>query len=129
MFEATFDANDAATPAPADPKSVQAVVAALRALRAKECVPGGFAEKVSAAGDERPWRFQLDAVIALPGAGGAEQRATLSLFLTERLGGAQQFAGVKELDTIFALEQPFVDALWSLAYGARDPGPRTEKKD
>lgn len=129
LFEASFDANGAPTPAPADPKAVQAVLAALRALRAREFVPGGFAEKVSAAGDERPWRFQLDAAIALPGAGGAEQRATLSLFLTERLGGSQQFAGVKELDTIFALEQPFVDALWSLAYGARDPGPRTEKKE
>ena len=87
-----------------------------------------FAEKITAAGDERPWRFQLDATIALPGAGGLEQTSTSTFFLTERLGGSQQYAGSKELDAIFALEQPLVDALWSLAYGGRDPGPRTEQK-
>ena len=129
LFETTLNAAGETAPPARDPKAVQAAVAALRALRAKEFVPGGFTEKVAAAGDDRPWRFQLDAAIALAGAGGAEQRTTLTLFLTERLGGTQQFAGVKELDTVFALEQPFVDALWSLAYGARDPGPRLEKKE
>jgi hypothetical protein len=29
---------------------------------------------------------------------------------------------------VFALEQPLVDALWTLIYGSRDPGPRIEKK-
>jgi hypothetical protein len=101
-------------------------VTSLRALRAKEFVPGGFAERITAAGDERPWRFQLDATIALPGPDSAEQTRTLTLFLTERLGGNQQFAGSKELDTAFSLEQPLVDALWSLTYGNRDPGPRKQ---
>ena len=54
--------------------------------------------------------------------------SALTLYLTERLSGSQQFAGIKALDTVFALEQPFVDALWSLAYGGRDPGPHPEKK-
>ena len=128
LFETTLNPAGATEPPARDPKAVQAVVAALRSLRAKEFVPGGFTEKVAAAGEDRPWRLQLDASIALPGAGGLEQKTTLTLFLTERLGGSQQFAGVKELDTVFALEQPFVDALWSLAYGERDVGPRLETK-
>jgi hypothetical protein len=100
----------------------------LRALRARDFVPGGFTDKVTAAGEERPWRFQLDAIIVTPGAGGLDQPATRSLLLTERLGGNLQFAGSRDLDVVFSLEQPFVDALWSLAYGNRDPGPRLEQK-
>lgn len=128
LFEVAFTPKGEPTTAPRDPKAVQAVVAGLRTLRAKEFVGGGFAERVNAAGDERPWQFQLDATIALPGAGGVEQTTTLTVFLTERLGGSQQFAGIKELNTVFALEQPMVDALWSLAYGTRDPGPPDERK-
>jgi len=104
-------------------------VAGLRALRAKEFVPGGYAERVSAAGDERPWRFRLDATIALPVAGAAEQTSTLTLMLTERLGGAQQFAGSPDLNVVFALEEPMVLALWTLAYGARDPGARIDREE
>ena len=111
-----------------DPKAVKDLVTALRALRAKEFVPGGFAEKVNAAGDERPWRFQLDTTIVAPGSGGIDESATKTLLLSERLSGNEQFAGSKELNTVFALEQPVIDALWSLAYGNRDPGPRLEQK-
>ncbi len=128
VFETTFNAaGEPATP-PRDPPAVQQVVAALRALRAKEYLDGGFTERVLAGGDERPWRYQLEATIAVPGSAGAEQTSTLTLLLTERMGGTQQFAGIKELDTVFALEQPLVDALWSLTYGARDPGPLPEPK-
>ena len=126
LFETAVDATGEPSTAPRDPKAVKDVITALRALRAKEFVPGGFAERITAAGDERPWRFQLDAAITLPGAAGAEQARTLTLFFTERLGGTQMFAGSKELDTVFSLEQPLVDALWSLAYGSRDPGPRKQ---
>ncbi len=128
LFEATVNAAGEAAPAPRDPKAVAAVVAALRALRAKEFLPGGFAEKIAAAGTERTWRLQLDATIALPAPGGTEQTSPFALLLTERLGGSTQFAGSKELDMVFSLDQPLVDALWSLAYGARDPGPRPEPK-
>jgi hypothetical protein len=128
LFETAF--NDAGEPAapPRDPKAVKDVVTALRALRAKEFVPGGFADRVTAAGDERPWRFQLDATVVAPGSGGLDQSTTMTLVLTERLGGNLQYAGSKELDTVFSLEQPLVDALWSLAYGNRDPGARIEPK-
>jgi hypothetical protein len=128
LFETTFNANAEPATAPRDPKAVQAVVAALRHLRAKDFVPGGFTERVFAAGEERPWRFQLDAAIAMPGAAPLEQARTFALLLTERLGSSQQFAGSKELDVVFTLEQPLIDALWSLAYGSRDPGPPPEHK-
>lgn len=126
LFETTFNATGEPSAALRDSKAVKDVVSALRELRAKEFVPGGFAERITAAGDERPWRFQLDATITLPGVAGAEQTRPLTLFLTERLGGTQQFAGSKELNTVFSLEQPLVDALWSLTYGNRDPGPRKQ---
>ena len=128
VYETTFNGPGEPASPPRDPKAVQAVVAAVRTLRAKGYVADGFTERVTAAGDERAWRFQLEATIAVPGGAGAEQTSTLTLFLTERVGGAQQYAGLKELDTVFLLEQPLVDALWTLAYGPRDPGPQPEKK-
>jgi hypothetical protein len=124
LFDVAFGAKGEPNPAPRDSKAVKDLVSALRELRAKEFVPGGFAEKITAAGEERPWRFQLDSTILFPGVADVEQPRVLTLYLTERLGGNQQFAGSKELDTVFSLEQPLVDALWSLAYGNRDPGPR-----
>jgi hypothetical protein len=40
--------------------------------------------------------------------------SNLSLLLTERLSGTEQYAGARDLDLIFAIEQPLLDALWSL---------------
>jgi hypothetical protein len=127
-LEITFNAAGEAAPPPRDPKALEQLVAGLRALRARSFLPGGFTDRIFAAGDERTWRLQLEATIALPATGGAEQTSTLSLLLTERLGGSQQFAGSKELDTVFALEQPLVDALWSLAYGD-GPSGKTNAPD
>ncbi|NBQ58188.1 MAG: hypothetical protein EBU32_07355, partial [Opitutaceae bacterium] len=45
-----------------------------------------------------------------------------ALLLSERFGGTQQLAGSQEFNAVFELEQPVVDALWSLTYRA-DPGP------
>jgi hypothetical protein len=129
LFETAFNATGEASTPPRDPKALQTLIAGLRALRAKEFVGGGFAVKVTAAGDDRPWRFQLETAIALPAAGPGEQTSTLTIFVTERLGGAQQYAGIKELNTVFALEQPMVDALWALAYGPRDPGAPPDRKE
>ena len=68
--------------------------------------------------------FDMNAV-ALPGGGGTETTSTpLSLFFTDRLGGAQQYAGSRDLDVIFEIEQPLLDAFWILV--ARDPGPPGE---
>lgn len=123
IFQRAFNAAGEPTEPPRDPKAVSTLVAALRQLRAKDFVEGGFGEKVFAAGDERPWRFQLEATISLPAGVGLEQTSVVSLYFTERLGGNLQLAGSKEFDAVFTLEQPVVDALWSLAYGPRDPGP------
>jgi hypothetical protein len=128
LFETTLDAAGEPAAGTRDPKAAKDTVAALRSLRAREFMPGGFTERVNVAGDERPWRFQLETTIAAPGPAGTEQTSTSTWLLTERLGGAQQFAGSRELDTVFSLEQPLVDALWTLAYGNRDPGPRVEQK-
>jgi hypothetical protein len=128
LFETTIGANGEAAPPAPDPKALPNLIAALRNLRAKEFVPGGFSDRVTAGGEERPWRFQLDATVTLPGDATPTQTNTLTLFFTERIGGNQQFAGSKALDVVFAVDQPMIDALWSLAYGPRDPGPRAEKK-
>ncbi|WP_414659993.1 DUF4340 domain-containing protein [Horticoccus sp. 23ND18S-11] len=128
LFETTFAADGAPATPPRDPKALADVIGALRNLRAKEFVPGGFSERITAAGDDRPWRLQLEASITLPGPGGLEQTTPFTLLLSERVGGNLQFAGSKELDTAFSLEQPLIDALWSLTYGDRDPGARTAPK-
>ncbi len=129
VYETSFNpAGEPATPT-AQPKAVATVVAAVRALRAREYVAGGFTSQINAAGESRPWRFQLEVTISLPGSAGAEPTSRLALLLTERLGGSQQYAGLKELDTVFSLEQPLVDALWALTYGPRDPGPLPDRKD
>lgn len=128
VAEAGFNAAGEPSPAPADATPLRELSAWLRAPRAKSFVPGGFTEKVSAAGDERPWRLQLEATIVLPAATGVESSSRLSLLLTERLGGSLQFAGSKELDAVFALDQAVIDALWALTYGSRDPGPAPAPK-
>lgn len=128
LFEARLNETGEPTSPPRDAKALKDLVTALRALRARQFISGGFVEKLTAAGDDRPWRFQLDAVVIVPGPGGVDQSTTRTLLLTERLGGNEQYAGSKELNIVFSLEQPVVDALWSLAYGGRDPGPRTEPK-
>ena len=127
LLETTFDA--AGQPANGGPnaEAVKKLAAQLRKVTARRFVQGSFSDKVSIAGDERPWRYRLEAAVSLPG-GAAEQSSTLPLMFTERVGGAQQFAGSKELDAIFELDQPFIDALWPLTEGARDPGAPAETK-
>ncbi len=127
LAEITLNAAGDPTAPVRDPKAVAIVVAALRNLRAKDFVAGGFADRVAVANDA-PWRFQLDASITSPGLAGLEQTRTFTLLLSERLGGVVQYAGSKELDSIFSLDQGLIDALWSLAYGGRDPGPPAAKK-
>lgn len=128
IVDSTFDASGHPAAEARDPAALQDLAAALRTLRAKRFVQDGFADKLVLAGEERPWRYQLDATIALPGAGGGEQTSVSTLYVTDRTGGAQQLAGSKEFDCIFEVEQPMLDALWRLAYGPRDPGPQLEKK-
>ncbi|MEO6873657.1 MAG: DUF4340 domain-containing protein [Opitutaceae bacterium] len=105
-------------------EAVATVLAQLRTLRAKEFILDQFADKVSVAGEERPWRYRLEATATLVG-GAGEQTSVTTLFLTSRVGGGQQLAGSRatEYNAVFTIEQPLVDALWTITESPRDPGP------
>jgi hypothetical protein len=121
LLEVSLDANGhAPAPTPNHP-AVETILTALHHLRAKSFPQDTFTEQVLVGGDERPWRYQLDYTLALPGGAGGEQTSVKTLLFTERVGGDQQLGGSKELDAVFEIEQPFLDALWTIIY--RDPGP------
>jgi hypothetical protein len=126
LLATTADATLAATGVVRDPAAVRTILGALRTLRAREFVAGGFTDRVAGAGEDRPWFYLIEATLTTAGLTSGAPANILKLYLTERLGGNQQFGGIKELDTVFALEQPLVDALWAAVYGPRDPGPRRE---
>jgi hypothetical protein len=109
----TWDAALAAEPAPRK-AALATVLSQLRALRAASFVQDGFPEKVLAAGEVRPWRYKLEATVSLPGGAGAGQVNTVTLWFAERTGGAEQLAGSKDFGAVFAIEQPLLDALWTL---------------
>lgn len=111
----------AAEPA-AKKTALEALLTQMRAPRAKRFVQEKFTDRVTLAGDDRPWTYKLEATVALPGGTGGEQTSTKTLLLTDRVGGAQQLAGSREFDAVFELEQPLLDALWLFIYGPRDPG-------
>lgn len=118
--------DDAGHPPPGmrNPEAIATVLTQLRTLRAKEFVLDQFADKVTVAGEERPWRYRLEATATLVGGAGAQTSVT-TLFLTGRTGGDQQLAGspANEFNAVFAIEQPLLDALWTITEGPRDPGP------
>lgn len=107
-----------------NPASLAPVLAQLRAPRAKRFVQDAFSEQVTVAGESRPWKLKLEATVSLPGGAGGEQSSVRTLLFTDRVGGAQQLTGSKEFDAVFEIEQPLLDALWTLAYGPRDPGAK-----
>ncbi|MES1166921.1 MAG: hypothetical protein ABUL68_02870, partial [Pseudomonadota bacterium] len=115
-----FERQNSAAPAKDDP--LQGLLAQLRILRAAKFVEDHFTPSVSVAGEDRPWKYQLEVSIALVGGPVAAQGSTTRLLLTERLGGTTQLAGAEEFGAVWELEQPFIDALSPLLY-ARDPGP------
>jgi hypothetical protein len=122
LVDTTLDPTGAPAAGARNPEAIRAVAQQLRTLRAQRFRPGPFVERIVVDGEERPWRYRLDATIALPG-GTGEQTATRTLFLSERLGGSEQLAGSKDWDVVFEIEQPFLDELNKLTYGPRDPGP------
>lgn len=109
----TWEAALASEPAPRR-AALAAVLENLRYLRAQSFVQEGFPDKVFAAGEVRAWRYRLDATISLPGGAGGGQENTMTLWFAERTGGAEQLAGSKEFGVVFAVEQPLLDALWTL---------------
>jgi hypothetical protein len=121
VLDVSVDANGHAPAATPNHPAVEKILASLRMLRAKSFPQDGFTEKVLVAGDERTWRYKLEYTVALPGGAGAEQTSVKTLLFTERVGGAQTLAGSAELDAVFEIEQPLLDALWAVTYP--DPGP------
>lgn len=113
-----LEKNPAAEPADSP---VATLAAQMRTLRARRFVLDSFPAKVPVGGEERPWRYQLDATVALPG-GSGQQTETYSLFFTERVGGTIQLAGSSEFAAVFEIEQPLLDTLWQIIYGPKDPG-------
>jgi len=109
----TWEGALAAEPPPRK-AAITALLLQLRNLRAASFVQDGFPDKVFAAGEVRSWKYRLDATVALPGGAGAGQVNTMTLWLAERTGGMEQLAGSKEFGAVFAIEQPLLDALWTL---------------
>jgi hypothetical protein len=103
---------------------LQALAAQLRTLRVRRFVQDGFVEKMAAGGEERPWRYRLEATVDLP-AGTGVQTETETWFFTERVAGTLQLAGSEKYSATFEIEQALLDALWNVTYAKRDPGPPT----
>ena len=103
-----------------------ALVEQLRTLRAKRFVLDSFPSTVEIAGEARPWKYSLAATLSLVGGSGA-QTETRTLFFTERIGGGTQLAGSPQFHVVFEAGQPLIDALFTLTYGPRDPGPQASE--
>ena len=119
LAPATAAPTDAATTGDA---ALKPLLDQLRTLRAKAFVTERFTPTVTIDGAERPWKYQLDVTVALVGGAGT-QSSTYTLFFSDRIGGGTQIAGAQDLDAVFEIEQPLLDALWKLTYGPQDPGP------
>lgn len=118
-----WDAAVAAEPEAMRP-ALQAVLAQLRSLRAQNLISETFSpDHADTPQGSRPWRFRLDYTIAFNN--DAATATSSSLMLTERLGGASQLAGTQDFGgMVFNLEQPMIDALFTLIYRPKnDPGP------
>jgi hypothetical protein len=109
----TWDAAFAAEAAPRK-EALATLLSEVRSLRAARFVEDGFPDKVFAAGEVRTWRYRLDVTVSLPGGAGGAQENTIKLWFAERTGGSEQLAGSKEFGAVFAVEQPLLDALWTL---------------
>ncbi len=98
--------------------------AEVRTLRARRFVADEFTETVNVNGESRGWRFRLDVKLSLTGDAG-NQVVDSTLFIADRDGGDVQLVGSPDpnFDVVFAATQPFIDALWTLSYAERDPGP------
>jgi len=114
IFETPIPVPDASQH---DPEMVSTLVGHFRTLRAKAFVAGEVQNTVTISGEERPWKYRLEAALASAGGG----PATSTLLLSDRIGGDFQLAGFGNV--VFEIEQPLLDALFLLTYGARDPGP------
>jgi len=99
---------------PARRTALSALLKSLRALRAQSIVREDFPATTLVDGVEKPWSYVVEATLdpAAP---------PLTLNLAERTGASTQLAGSPALGLVFTLEQPVLDALWTLLYPAAAP--------
>ncbi len=126
LVSLTLAANqtwDDALAAETEPRraALKAILASLATLRARQFASDTFTETTLVDGKPAPWKYTLGATVSV---GGADSQASvMQLQIAERSGGGAQLAGSPELGVVFAIEQALLDALWTLTYGERDPGP------
>jgi hypothetical protein len=118
----TWEAALAAEPE-AHRAALKTVLASLTTLRAKQFVSDAFTPTTIVDGQPTPWKYALEATLALGGSADTPQKSVTTLQIAERSGGGAQLAGSAEFGVVFSVEQTLLDALWLLTYGARDPGP------
>jgi hypothetical protein len=106
-----LDHTPSDTPPPA---VVGTLLAAVRDLRAKAILREDFPAGVPVDGVEKPWSYVLEATLD------SAAESPLVIHLAERSGGMTQQAGSQKLGLVFTLEQPVLDALWTLLYAPRD---------
>jgi len=117
----TWDAVFARS-APGEQTALTKLRGELRTLRAQTFVSDKFSERIEVNRSERDWRFRLDAKLSLTG-DNADQIVDSTLFIADREGGDRQLVGSPEFDVIFEAQQSLLDAIWTLSYQSRDPGP------
>jgi hypothetical protein len=104
--------------------AVQQLLGELRTLKVRDFVRDNFTTTLELNGQAQPWVYQLDVAIALSSAGeGAETKTTSTLLLGDRQGGTSLLVGSAEFNTVFHATQTFLDSVFTLTFGARDPGP------
>ena len=111
-------------------KAIGAILTQVSSLYAKRFTADAFnPDHADTQQGPRPWKYRLDINSTSPGANGAAQNPTSTIFLTERIGGNTQLAGTAEFGgVVFEINQELIDALFTLIYREKnDPGlPQTQ---
>lgn len=97
-----------ASETPARRDALTALLKSLRSLRAQSIVREDFPAATLVDGVEKPWAYVLEATLDPAG-------PPVTLYLAERTGASTQLAGSPSLGLVFTLDQPVLDALWTLA--------------
>ncbi len=122
LYETALPAT-AETPAP-QRAALDILAAQLRTLRAQSIVANTFAPTLELTpGEKTPWTYRLDATLSSENS----PAQTLTLLLSDRIGGSTQYIGSPDQLVTYIPEQPVIDALFTLLYSPRDPGPPPTK--
>jgi hypothetical protein len=108
-------------------KALTTLLNQARSLRALRFTADTFnPDHAEVDGGSAPWKYRLEFTLTLTGGNGAAQTSTMTLLLTDRLGGTTQLAGSSEFSggVTFAVTPETMDALFALTYAEKhDPGP------